>query len=75
MENFPLNSLFEQPLTIKHHHLPLEDRDGLAINNELAILMRDITRVPAVGGVILEHVDLGGRCIMMGKLNDLFPFF
>lgn len=50
---------------IKHHHLPLEDRNGFAINDELAILVRDVTRVPAMGGVILEHVDLGSRSVMI----------
>lgn len=49
----------EQPQTIKHHHLPLEDRDGFAVNDELATLVTDFTWVSAMGGVILEHVDLG----------------
>lgn len=51
--------------TEHHHHLPLEDRDGVVIDDELAILLADLTMVTAVGGVILEHVDLrGGRKMM-----------
>ena len=37
---------------------PLEDRDGLAVDDELAILVGDLSVVAAVGGVILKHVDL-----------------
>ena len=37
---------------------PLEDRDGLAVDDELAILVGDLSVVTAVGGVILKHVDL-----------------
>ena len=35
-----------------------EDRDGLALNDELAILGLDGTLVASVDGVVLEHVDL-----------------
>jgi len=38
---------------------PLEDRDGRAVDDELAVLVGDLAVVAAVGGVILEHVDLG----------------
>ena len=34
-----------------------EDRDGLSVDDQLAVLGLDITVPPAVGGVVLEHVD------------------
>ena len=37
--------------------LLLEDRDGLALNPELAILGLDATLEAAVDGIVLEHVD------------------
>ena len=42
----------------KPFYSPLEDRDGLSVNDELAVLVADLSLVAAVGGVILEHVDL-----------------
>lgn len=47
--------------TEHHHHLPLEDRDRVAIHNELATVVADLATVTTMGGIILEHVDLGGR--------------
>lgn len=37
---------------------PLEHRDFLSINDQLAAIVTDLAMVTAVGGVILEHVDL-----------------
>lgn len=41
-------------------HLLLEDGDGLSIDDELPVLCLDCAVELAVGGIILEHVDLGG---------------
>lgn len=37
---------------------PLEHRDFLSIDDQLAAIVTDLAMVTAVGGVILEHVDL-----------------
>lgn len=57
----------------KHHgHLPLEDRDRVTIHNELATVVADLTTVTTMGGIILEHVDLGGsRKVMQLKRERL----
>ena len=39
-------------------HLLLEDRDGLAVNNQFSAVKLDFSLVAAMGGVILEHVHL-----------------
>lgn len=59
-----------KPLNIqRHYHLPLEHRDSVAIDDELSILLGDLTMVTAMGGVVLEHVDLGGRRKIMGVMR------
>lgn len=56
----------------KHHrHSPLEDSDGVAINDEFAILLGDLSLVTTVGGVILKHVGLGSRMKMKWSFGTI----
>lgn len=46
----------------KHHcHVPLENADGVAIDDKLAILTTDFTLETAVSGIVFKHVDLKRR--------------
>jgi hypothetical protein len=51
------------------YDLPHVHADGVAIDNELAILGLDVTLELSVGGVILEHVDLN-RILVLDKLHE-----
>lgn len=43
----------------KHHcHVPLENGDGVVINDQLAGLLSDVTLETAVSGIIFKHVGL-----------------
>ena len=48
----------------------LEDGDGLSIDDELPILCLDCAVELAMGGIILEHVDLG-RATKEGGIKGL----
>lgn len=39
-------------------HVPLVNEDGLAIYDQLAILLTDFALETAVSGVVFKHVDL-----------------
>lgn len=41
-----------------HYYLPLEDADGIAVDDKFTIVMGDLSFVTAMGGIIFEHVDL-----------------
>lgn len=45
----------------QHCHIPLVNGDGVAIDDQLAILITDFTLETAVSGIVFKHVDLKGQ--------------
>lgn len=65
-ENFNRAQVAEQSVAMttdcKYHcHVPLENRYGVAINNQFAVLLSDFTLETAVSGIIFKHVGLKKR--------------
>ena len=65
------NSLY---MRLNPYYSPLEDRDGLSVDDELAVLVGDLSVVAAVGGVVLKHVDLRTATLQLFKTFDHFIF-
>lgn len=55
-----------------HHHLPLVDADGIAIDNKFVTFHADLACVTAVGRIIFKHVDLANGTAALKTARDHF---
>lgn len=62
-----LHGCFFKSLRVCCVHSLVEDTDLMTIDDQLASLCLDLTLVGTVGGVVLEHVDLGRGSILMSN--------
>ena len=65
----PSNSLKANSTLFRLLHLLLEDGDGLSIDDKFPVLSLDCAVEFAVGGIILEHVDLEGQVRAIKRLH------